>query len=548
MAKTVAIIGAGCSGLTAIKCCLEEGLDPTCFEKSDDIGGLWRYTEMVEDRRASLYSCVVTNTSKEMMCYTDFPMPDVFPAYLHNSKVLEYLRIYAEHFELLKYIQFKTEVCLVAKSPSFSKTGQWEVMTEKNGVKKKQCFDAVLVCNGHHVDPYLPLESFPGIHDFKGRYIHSRFYKKYEEYREKTVLVVGIGNSAGDIAVEISAIAKQVYVSTRQGTWVLSRISHDGLPIDMALSSRCHFWIGRCLPTGLLLKLNAKQMSSWFDHANYGLLPDDMSLLREPMVNDHFPSQILCGAIRIKPQIRMFTESSVVFEDGSIVHGLDEVIFATGYNVSFPFLDDSIVKVNDNSVILYKNVFPPHHEKPTLAFIGLVQPLGSLLPVSELQVRWAARIFKGAARLPPAAKMETYFKNSAESKKKHFGDGRRETLQMFFTECMDEVAEEIGVHPNIMRLLITDPKLALKVFFGPCTPYQYRLTGPGKWSGARNAIMTQLSRTINPARTRVVQKSMDSRRMMKHIFTLCGLTTAIFIGFYCVKFKPLKPQGWIQCW
>ncbi|CAJ0943061.1 unnamed protein product [Ranitomeya imitator] len=86
----------------------------------------------------------------------------------------------------------QTEVCLVTKSPSFSKTGQWEVMTEKNG-----------------------------IHDFKGRYIHSRFYKKYEEYREKTVLVVGIGNSAGDIAVEISAVAKQVYVSTRQGTWVL---------------------------------------------------------------------------------------------------------------------------------------------------------------------------------------------------------------------------------------------------------------------------------------------------------------------------------------
>ncbi|CAJ0943059.1 unnamed protein product [Ranitomeya imitator] len=299
----------------------------------------------------------------------------------------------------------------------------------------------------------------------------------------------------------------------------------------MALSSRCHFWIGRCLPTGLLQKLNAKLMNSWFDHANYGLLPDDVSVLREPMVNDHFPSQILCGAIRIKPQIRMFTESSVVFEDGSIVDGLDEVIFATGYNISFPFLDDSIVKVNDNSVTLYKNVFPPHHEKPTLAFIGLVQPLGSLLPVSELQVRWAARIFKGAARLPPAAKMEAYFKDSAESNKKRFGDGRRETLQMFFTECMDEVAEEIGVRPNIIRLLITDPKLALNVFFGPCTPYQYRLTGPGKWSGARNAIMTQHSRTINPARTRVVQKSVDSRGMMKHIFILCGLTTAIFIGF-----------------
>lgn len=543
MAKTVAIIGAGCSGLTAIKCCLEEGLNPVCFEKSVDIGGLWRYTEMVEDRKASLYSCVVTNVSKEMMSYTDFPMPEDFPAYLHNTKVLEYLRLYAEHFRLLKYIQLKTEVCSVTKSPAFSKTGQWEVVTEKNGIKKKECFDAVLVCNGHHVDPYLPLESFPGIHDFKGRYIHSRFYKNYEEYRGKTVLVVGIGNSAGDIAVEISGIAKQVYVSTRHGTWVLSRISNNGLPIDMSLDSRCNFWISNSLPVGLLHKLNARLMNSWFDHANYGLQPEDMSLFKEPMVNDHFPSQILCGAIRIKPHIRMFSESSVMFEDGSKVDGLDEVIFATGYKISFPFLDESIINVNN--VTLYKNVFPPHHEKPTLGFIGLVQPLGSLLSVSELQVRWAARIFKGDAQLPPAAKMEAHIKNSTEHKIKRFGKGRNQTLQMYFIECLDEVAVEIGVRPNIMRLLITDPKLALKVFFGPCTPYQYRLTGPGKWSGARNAILTQWSRTINPARTRVVQKSTDSRPMIRRICVLCGLATAIFIGFYCVKFKTLKLGAWI---
>ncbi|XP_066453385.1 dimethylaniline monooxygenase [N-oxide-forming] 2-like [Eleutherodactylus coqui] len=531
MASTVAIIGAGCSGLTAIKCCLDEGLSPTCFEKSDDIGGLWRYTEMVEDKRASLYSCVVTNSSKEMTCFTDFPMPDDFPAYLHHSKVMEYLRLYAEHFRLLKYIQFKTEVCRVTKSPDFSKTGRWEVLTEKNGEKKKQCFDAVLVCNGHHVDPYLPLESFPGIHDFKGHYIHSRFYKKCEDYRGKTVLVVGIGNSAGDIAVEISAMAKQVYVSTRQGTWVISRIYHDGLPIDMSLSTRCYFWISSSLPAGLLHKLHAKQMGSWFDHSNYGLQPENTSLLKEPMVNDHFPSQILCGAIRIKPHIKMFTESSVMFEDGSTVEGLDEVIFATGYSISFPFLDDSIARVNDNLITLYKNVFPPHHEKPTLAFIGLVQPLGSLLPISELQVRWATRIFKGASQLPSAAKMEAHFRNKAEYNIKRFGEGRNQTLQTYFIEYMDEVAVEIGIRPNIIRLLITDPKLALKVFFGPCTPYQYRLTGPGKWSGARDAILNQCSRTINPARTRVVQKSADSNSVIRHLVVLCGLVIAVVVGF-----------------
>ncbi|XP_018414553.1 PREDICTED: dimethylaniline monooxygenase [N-oxide-forming] 2-like [Nanorana parkeri] len=273
MVKRVAVIGAGCSGLTAIKCCLEEGHEPICFEKSNDIGGLWRYTETVEDKRASLYSSVVTNTSKEMTCYSDFPMPDDFPAYLHNSKVLEYLRLYADNFRLLKYIQFETEVCQVTKRSNFPMNGQWEVLTKKKGTENKECFDAVMVCNGHHFDHYLPLESFPGIQKFKGRYIHSRFYKKSENYHGKTVLVVGIGNSAGDISVEVSSKAKQVYLSTRHGSWVISRISRHGYPVDMALATRYFFWIASLLPANLLAKVNESQMSSWFDHGNYGLEP-----------------------------------------------------------------------------------------------------------------------------------------------------------------------------------------------------------------------------------------------------------------------------------
>ncbi|XP_075038577.1 dimethylaniline monooxygenase [N-oxide-forming] 2-like isoform X2 [Mixophyes fleayi] len=499
MTKTVAIIGAGCSGLTAIKCCLGEGLEPICFEKSDDIGGLWRYTDMVEDRRGSIYSSVVTNTSKEMMCFTDYPMPQDFPTYLHNSKVLEYLRLYAEHFRLLKHIQFKTEVCHVTKSLHYCTTGQWEVLTEKNGIQKKECFDAVLVCNGHHVDHHLPLDSFPGIQEFKGQYTHSRFYRKSENYYGKTVLVVGVGNSAGDISVEISHTAKQVYLSTRQGSWVVSRVSQHGFPIDMVLSTRCYFWITKSLPSALLTKLNEKQMNRWFDHANYGLQPEDRSLLREPIVNDYLPSQILSGAIRVKPDISRFTESSVIFEDGTVVEDLDNVIFATGYSISFPFLDDSIITVADNKVTLYKNVFPPHHEKPTLAFLGLVQPLGSLLPASELQARWATRIFKGIVKLPSVTKMESHFKKSMERK---------------------------------------NPKVAWNIFFGPCTPYQYRLTGPGKWSGARNAILTQWNRTLSPARTRVV-KFTESRPRIQLVIGLCGLAAAIWLGFYCATLKTL---------
>uniref|UniRef100_F7EWE6 Flavin-containing monooxygenase n=1 Tax=Monodelphis domestica TaxID=13616 RepID=F7EWE6_MONDO len=119
MAKRVAIIGAGVSGLASIKCCLEEGLEPTCFERSDDIGGLWQFTEHVEEGRASLYKSVVTNSSKEMSCYSDFPFPEDYPNFVPHDQFLEYLKMYANKFNLLKCIQFKTPISCMIQGKSF---------------------------------------------------------------------------------------------------------------------------------------------------------------------------------------------------------------------------------------------------------------------------------------------------------------------------------------------------------------------------------------------------------------------------------------------
>lgn len=97
----------------------------------------------------------------------------------------------------------------------------------------------------------------------------------------------------------------------------------------------------------------------------------------------------------IKPNIKRFTESSAVFEDGTVMDNVDVVIFATGYSYAYPFMDDSIVKNEKNKVSLYKGVFPPKLEKPTLAVVGLVQSLGGIPPTSDVQARWAVRVMKG---------------------------------------------------------------------------------------------------------------------------------------------------------
>ncbi|XP_068096010.1 dimethylaniline monooxygenase [N-oxide-forming] 2-like isoform X2 [Hyperolius riggenbachi] len=546
MAMKVAIIGAGCSGLAAIKICVEDGMDPTCFERSDDIGGIWRYTETVEEGRGSIYQSIFTNTSKEMMCYSDFPMPEDFPVYLNHSKMLEYLYLYAEHFKLKKYIQFQTEVCGVRQHSDFATTGQWDIEIEIRGKRSVLLFDVVIVCSGHFNDPYMPLHSFPGIEHFKGHYIHSRFFKTSDNYRGKTVLVVGNGNSAGDISVEISHVAKQVFLSTRNGSWVVSRISRDGFPIDIVVSQRSTMWIRNVLPKMLAARMMEKLMSRWFDHSNFGLEPKNR--LKHPMVNDYLPSHILQGSIKVKPGIASFSGTSVTFEDGTVAE-VDEVIFATGYNSKFPFLDDSLIKLNDNDVFLYKYVFPVHLEKPTIAFLGLIQPLGPTMPTVELQARWVSKVFKGVIGLPTAKKMENHIVKSKVKKYKWYGMGRTQAFQTDYIDYITDISKEIGVHPSILSLAVTDPKLAWQVFFGPCTPYQLRIMGHGKWSGARNAIFTQWERIIRPTKTRILHEESRPFTRMNRILTVCLVITILWFGTNAIsKKKHSEHFIWSTLW
>uniref|UniRef100_A0A4X2K3E6 Dimethylaniline monooxygenase [N-oxide-forming] 3 n=1 Tax=Vombatus ursinus TaxID=29139 RepID=A0A4X2K3E6_VOMUR len=457
MGKRVAIVGAGVSGLASIRACLEEGLEPTCFERSDDVGGLWKFTDHAEEGRASIYQSVFTNSSKEMMCFPDFPYPDNYPNFMHHSKLQDYITTFTKEKNLLRYIRLKTLVTEIKKRPDFSFTGQWDVVTEKDGMQESAVFDSVLICSGHHVYPSLPKDDFPGLKGFKGKIYHSREYKGPEGFEGKRVLVVGLGNSGCDIATELSHTAAQ-------GTdWEVKKI---------------------ILQDGLEKEIRTR------------------TLRKEPVINDDLPARIVCGIVTIKPNIKKFTETSAVFQDGTVFEAIDTVIFATGYGYAYPFLDDSIIKSRNNEVTLFKGVFPPPLEKPTMAVIGLVQSLGAAIPTVDLQARWAVRVIKGTCSLPSVSDMMHDIDEKMRKSLKWFGDSQ--TIQIDYIAYMDEIASFIGVKPNMLWLFLTDPKLAVEVCFGPCSPYQFRLTGPGKWKGARNAILTQWDRTLKPMQTRVV--------------------------------------------
>ncbi|XP_069497370.1 dimethylaniline monooxygenase [N-oxide-forming] 2-like [Ambystoma mexicanum] len=504
MVKKVAVIGAGVSGLASLKCCLDEGLEPTCFERGDDIGGLWKFNEYVEDGRASIYKSVVTNTSKEMTCYSDFPMPDRFPNFLPNYKMMDYYKLYAKNFDLIRHIQFKTIVLSVRKRPDFSTSGQWDIVTEKDGKRESDVFDAVLLCTGHHVEPYLPLDSFPGIEKFKGQCFHSREYKHPDAFKGKRVIILGMGNTGADLAVELSHTADKVFLSTRRGSWVMSRVYDWGYPWDMVYNTRFKSWYRNSLPTSIARWLTHRKMNSWFDHANYGLLPQDSSQWKEPLFNDELPSRITCGFVVTKPNVVQFTETAARFEDGTVEDNIDVVIFATGYTYSCPLLQDSGIN-NQKMNSLYRRIFVPGLEKPTLGVIGFIQPLGSIMPTTEMQARWAIQVFKGMCKLPPLKEIMEDISRKNEILLKSFGTARQNCLQLDQIEYFDELATDIGAKPNIPWLFLTDPQLALEIFFGSFTPFQYRLTGPGKWPGARGAIMSQWERIVMATRNRHVK-------------------------------------------
>ncbi|KAM5144847.1 flavin-containing monooxygenase 5-like [Callospermophilus lateralis] len=429
----------------------------------------------------SIYKSVTINTSKEMMCFSDFPVPDHFPNYMHNSKLMEYFRMYASHFGLLKYIRFKTRVQSVRKCPDFPVSGQWDVVVEAEGQRESLLFHGVLVCSGHHTDPHLPLQAFPGAWPRLGGEVLSMSTRGHKDGTDS------------------------VFLSTRRGSWILHRVWDNGYPMDISFITRFNSFIQKIFTTALVNNYLEKTLNSRFNHAHYGLQPQHRPLSQHPTVSDDLPNHIISGRVQVKPNVREFTETDTIFDDGTVEANIDAVVFATGYSFSFPFLD-GLIEVADNEVSLYKLMFPPNLEKPTLAVIGLVQPLGIVLPIAELQSRWAARVFKGLSKLPSAKKMMADIAQRKRAMEKRYVKTARHTIQVDHVEYMDEIASLAGVKPSLLLLLLSDPKLAMEVFFGPCTPYQFRLQGPGKWDGARRAILTQRERIIKPLRTRVTSK------------------------------------------
>lgn len=409
--KRIAVIGAGCSGLAAVKMLLENGhRNVVCFEKNDRIGGNWVYT--AAESHSSVCETTHIISSKWLSHYRDFPMPAGYADYPSHREVLAYFESYARQFGLEKYIRFNTEVQKAEKIEG----ERWRLHT---GTGAAEEFDYLLVANGHHSVPRHPGWK----NDFSGTYLHSHAFKNNRGLEGKRVLVVGAGNSGCDCAVEASRVAAQVELSVRTPQYIVPKF-FLGKPTDTFAAHL--LWLPRPVQD-LLHKISLRIQIGRYSY--YGLPePAFPPTKAHPTVNSEMLEKIRHGKVHPRPGIRRVEGQTVHFADGSAAE-YDVVIAATGYRMAFPFFDKNFIDWEDaTNVPLYLRIFHPDHS--SLFFIGLVQPQGSVWPLSEAQARLVARLLNGKYSLPPdwqrlavnegAAIEREFLKNPRHSVEVHF--------------------------------------------------------------------------------------------------------------------------------
>jgi len=422
------IIGAGCSGFTTAKRLKDAGVPYDCFEMSDDIGGNWYFKN--PNGLSACYESLHIDTSKWRLAFEDFPVPADWPDFPHHSQLLQYFKDYVAHFNLRETITFNTAVSHASRTAD----GLWKVELSTG---ETRLYDVLFVCNGHHWSPRIP--EYPG--EFDGAALHSHAYRDPfdpVDCRGKNIVVVGMGNSAMDIASELSQrpIARNLWVSARRGVWVMPKYM-NGRPADKAAMPS---WMPRKLGLALARKGIKKALGAMED---YGLpKPDHEPLEAHPSVSGEFLTRAGCGDVKFKPAIRALEGRQVRFEDGS-AEDVDIIVFATGYDMKFPFFSDpALVPDADHRLPLFKRMMNP--DIPNLFYMALAQPLPTLVNFAEQQSKLAAAYLTGHYLPPSPAEQRAVLARDEEIHLGQYYKAKRHTIQVDFNLYCADLVKEIA--------------------------------------------------------------------------------------------------------
>ena len=440
--RSVCVIGGGAAGIVTARHMRARGFDVTLFERSDDVGGLWRYGS----ETCKVFANVTQNLTSNHNRFAGLKPPSAWPDYLGHEHTVQYLSAYVDAFALRPCIECNREVRSVARrddggfevvvenlSPPGSRAdggkGKRRVDANANAKTKTKteirAFDAVAVCAGQLSAPNVPDDTaIPGLSGFTGTIMHTSEYRTSVPFAGKRVLVVGVGAASGsDVAQDLCGVAAKTTLAARSHRWLVRRGLSGG---RRSWLTRVTNWLPASL--GLLLHLYAEMIPALRALARTKGATDGGDLLAAAAL----------GRIRIKPALVSVRGDEVVFEDGSRDR-FDAVIFATGFERDLPFSlalasegnarpttetpssretkrarRDASSRVEREDETSSTSSFPPLYRgvlcasHPRLAFVLYVLPFGSHFQVAELQAAWAARVWRGELGTPTVEDMRRH--------------------------------------------------------------------------------------------------------------------------------------------
>ncbi|WP_069094757.1 flavin-containing monooxygenase [Methyloligella halotolerans] len=390
---SICIIGAGVGGISMAGALKKKGIPFDCFDKREKIGGIWAFDEKLEN--TSVWHGLNMNTPSGWYQYSDFPMPENYPDFPQWHQVQAYLESYVDHLDMRGSFHLGNEVSEAKRLDD----GKWRVVL---GSGETRYYDAVIVANGHHNTPNFP--DYADKIDFDGPAIHSQHYRYRHEYRDKNVMIVGIGNSGAQIAVDVSFDTKQTYISLRRGVYLLPHYMF-GMRVDKFLGPTLSWWFKKMLPGKLYALYFTGVYHLLGNHRGIGMpKPDHLMMTCLPTVTESLANRIGDGKIKLVPEVKSIEGNTVTLADDSTIE-VDAIIYSTGYHTTLPFFEKDFFEVRENKIPLFKRLFKP--DTPNLAFVGMFQAIRwGFLDVMETQAKLIASYFAGEYSLPDEDAME----------------------------------------------------------------------------------------------------------------------------------------------
>ncbi|TPM46176.1 NAD(P)/FAD-dependent oxidoreductase [Mesorhizobium sp. B2-2-3] len=308
----VAIIGAGPAGLAVAACLRQAGVDFILLEKEQQPAPAWRRH----------YERVHLHTTKRYSSLPFVPFPRHYPRYVPRDLFVEYLDAYAQRFDLRP--RFGEAVRAIGRQGR-----SWGVEATSGTVRASH----VVIASGYNAEPLMP--AFAGAGSFKGKSLHSADYRNNTPFAGQSVLVIGMGNTGAEIALDLAEGGAHPTISVRGGVHIVPR-ELLGVPIQVvSMATRLGprrvndavFPIILDLVLGRLEKYGLKRPKQ-------GLLEQISLASRIPVIDVGTIGKIREGAIKVAPDIAEISEGGARFVDGR--HSdFDAIIFATGYRPAY---------------------------------------------------------------------------------------------------------------------------------------------------------------------------------------------------------------------